>query len=111
MHLGSGVSLFVVVQSASNVLTAAQRVRVNGVEATRLVAVGEDVQPSAPSAAPLTTLDATLARAHPHHARVDCRTSVKSTGQLSRIACSAVELKNLHEGASTRPSTVGRIAQ
>ena len=43
-------SLFVVVQTASNGITAAQRVRVNGVEATKLVAVGEDVQPSAPSA-------------------------------------------------------------
>jgi len=43
-------SLFVVVQSASNGVTVAQRVLVNGVEATKLVAVGEDVMPSAPSA-------------------------------------------------------------
>jgi len=43
-------SLFVVVQSASNGVTVAERVRVNGVEATKLVAVGEDVMPSAPSA-------------------------------------------------------------
>jgi len=43
-------SLFVVVQSASNGATSAEIVRVNGVEATKLVAVGEDAQPSAPSA-------------------------------------------------------------
>jgi hypothetical protein len=42
--------LFVVAQAASNDVVSVYSVRVQGVEATKLISVGEDVAPSAPSA-------------------------------------------------------------